>query len=115
TQNEVKCKSMRERINDYMTRAEKLKQHIEDVKTAGQYHEQYHIAKGSTGHSYKTVFSKFIDEFLTEVQVEDPYIRNTHQIYNFLRFCELLVIPPARVRKISLVTGPDEVRGISNL
>ncbi|XP_006817298.2 MIT domain-containing protein 1-like, partial [Saccoglossus kowalevskii] len=99
---------MRERINDYMTRAEKLKQHIEDVKTAGQYHEQYHIAKGSTGHSYKTVFSKFIDEFLTEVQVEDPYIRNTHQIYNFLRFCELLVIPPARVRKISLVTGPDE-------
>ncbi|XP_077984392.1 MIT domain-containing protein 1-like [Glandiceps talaboti] len=108
TKNESKVKAMRDRISEYMTRAEKLKDHIEEEKSAGRYHEQYHIAKDSTGHSYKTVFGKFIDEYLTNVEVEDPYVRSTHQIYNFLRFCELLMKPPSRVKKIVLTTGSDE-------
>ncbi|XP_070554446.1 MIT domain-containing protein 1-like [Ptychodera flava] len=108
TKNEVKVKSMRERINEYMLRAEKLKEHIENEKKAGKYHEQYKIPQDSTGHSYKSVFGKFIDEFLTEVTVDDAYVRQTHQIYNFLRFCELLVSPPSRVKKITLTTGMDE-------
>ena len=70
-----------------------------------------HIANNSTGHSYEKIFSHFLDEMLTEVHVEDPYIRQGHQIYNFLRFCELLVgSTKCSVKRIHLTTGEDEVR-----
>jgi len=36
--------------------------------------------------------------------VEDPLIRHTHQIYNFLRFCEL-VVRFKTCKKITLATS----------
>ena len=47
---------------------------------AGKYHEQIRIAEGSVGHSYGALFGRFIDENLTSVEVEDPYIRSVHQV-----------------------------------
>ena len=38
--------------------------------------------------------------------VEDPYIRHTHQIQNFVRFCEVLV-RSGSIRKLSLITSYD--------
>jgi len=40
--------------------------------------------------------------------VEDPYIRATHQIYNFLRFCELVVRIVPSVKHILLITVPED-------
>lgn len=106
--NKTKKDQYRVRISDYMSRAEKIKAHLEQQKDAGKYHEQIQISKGATGFSYEHLFERFFDQMLTEVQVDDPYIRSTHQIYNFLRFCELLVSSKCPVKQISLLTGRDE-------
>ncbi|XP_072040939.1 MIT domain-containing protein 1-like [Amphiura filiformis] len=108
TTDEAKRLAFRQRISEYMNRAEKLKNHVEKEKETGKYHEQMHIANNSTGHSYQKVFGHFLDEMLTEVHVEDPYIRQGHQIYNFLRFCELLVVSSCPVKRIILTTGVEE-------
>ncbi|XP_033646313.1 MIT domain-containing protein 1-like isoform X1 [Asterias rubens] len=108
TTDDVKKQAFRTRIREYMDRAEKVKQHVEQEKEAGKYHEQIHIVADSTNNSYSRILGPFLDEFTTEVHVEDPYIRSAHQIYNFLRLCELLVGGKTKVKRISLTTGRDE-------
>lgn len=76
---------------------------------AGKYHQAIQITNDSTGHSYRSMFTPYLDELVTEVHIEDPYIRSSHQIYNLLRFCELLVMSVAPVKRIHLLTGRDEV------
>lgn len=63
-----------------MNRAEAIKKLVLQQKEAGQFHEQVHIENNSTGHSYKTLFGRFLDEDVQYVVVEDPYIRNFHQV-----------------------------------
>lgn len=46
----------------------------------GKYHEQIRIAENSTGYSYGALFKPYISSLLTEVWVEDPYIRHIHQV-----------------------------------
>lgn len=46
----------------------------------GKYHEQIRIAENSTGYSYGALFKPYISNLLTEVWVEDPYIRHIHQV-----------------------------------
>ncbi|XP_038063402.1 MIT domain-containing protein 1-like [Patiria miniata] len=108
TTDDAKKRALRTRLGDYMDRAEKIKQHVEKEKEAGKYHEQIHIAADSTHNSYSRTFGRFLDEFVTEVHVEDPYIRNPHQCYNFLRLCELLLGGKTKVKRISLLTGQDQ-------
>ena len=50
------------------------------VISAGKYNEQIQIDDNATGYSYEKVFGRFIDESLTEVEVQDPYIRSVHQV-----------------------------------
>lgn len=108
THDDVKKQKFRQRISDYMQRAEKLKDHVEKEKEAGRYHEQIQIEEDATGYSYQHIFGHLLDKSLTSVEVEDPYIRGVHQIYNFLRLCEMLVKSPAPVTNILLVTGPED-------
>ncbi|XP_067662880.1 MIT domain-containing protein 1-like [Haliotis asinina] len=107
TQDDAKKKKYREKISEYMARAEELKQHVKEEKEAGKYHEQIHIEANSTGHTYEKLFTRFIDKSVSEIEVEDPYIRSTHQVYNFLRFCELVVKRGPNVKKMKLITGTD--------
>ncbi|KAK7097718.1 MIT domain-containing protein 1-like [Littorina saxatilis] len=102
---------LRDKIKQYLKRAEELKKFVNDQKEQGKYHEQIRIAADSIGHSYNTLFARFIDERLTSVEVEDPYIRSTHQIYNFLRFCELLVRKKTSLKRILLITSLDDQSG----
>lgn len=67
-----------------MGRAEKVKELIEEQKSLGKYHEQIFIENDSTGHSYKNVFGRFLDEEVTSVEVEDPYVRSFHQVWSYL-------------------------------
>jgi len=94
----------REKMESYITRAEKLKTLVSEQKEAGTFHEKISIKDGATGYSYRRVFEKYLEGNVNEVVVEDPYVRNVHQIYNFLRFCELLVTI-GTVREIKLVTS----------
>ena len=48
-----------------------------------KYHEQIRIEEGSCGHSYEEIFGRFLDATVTEVYVDDAYIRNTYQACMF--------------------------------
>lgn len=50
------------------------------VISDGKYHEQIKIAEDATGYSYEALFKPYISSLLTEVWVEDPYIRHIHQV-----------------------------------
>ncbi|XP_035680925.1 MIT domain-containing protein 1-like isoform X2 [Branchiostoma floridae] len=95
TTDETKKSRYRERIREYMDRAEEIKKHVQLEKEAGKYHEQIHIAAGSVGYSYDRLFRPYMDQTLTEIM-------------NFLRFCELLVKSAGQVRRIHLTTGEEE-------
>ncbi|XP_020504030.1 MIT domain-containing protein 1 [Labrus bergylta] len=98
----------RDKIKGYMDRAEQIKVHVNQMKEDGKYHEQIKIAEDATGYSYEALFKPYISTLLTEVWVQDPYIRHTHQLYNFLRFCEMLLKASCKVKKIHLLTSQDE-------
>ncbi|NXO64029.1 MITD1 protein, partial [Phainopepla nitens] len=84
----------------------------------GKYHKQIRIEENATGFGYEKLFQEYLTEIVSEVWVEDPYIRQVHQasrclLYNFLRFCELLVKGPCKVKTIHLLTSYDEGSGRS--
>ncbi|KAM4608638.1 MIT domain-containing protein 1 [Polymixia lowei] len=99
----------RVKIKGYMDRAEQIKVQVNQLKEDGKYHEQIRIAEDATGYSYDNLFKPYISNALTEVWVEDPYIRHIHQLYNFLRFCEMLLKASCRVKRIHLLTSQDEM------
>ncbi|NXD20202.1 MITD1 protein, partial [Spelaeornis formosus] len=84
----------------------------------GKYHKQIRIEENATGFSYEKLFQEYLTEIVSEVWVEDPYIRQVHQasrylLYNFLRFCEMLVKGPCKVKTIHLITSYDKGMGRS--
>lgn len=99
---------LRTKVNEYMDRAEAIRKLIDEQKESGKYHEEVHIENDSNGHSYEAIFGRFLDSSVTEVEVEDPYIRSHRQVCNFLRFCEMLLTSNAKIQRIKLVTGMDE-------
>lgn len=73
----------------------------------------YTIFYGDTGHSYESIVGPYL-KGAKEVTVEDPYIRVTHQIQNFVRFCET-VVKLSTVRKLNLITSFDDKTNISDI
>ncbi|XP_019380588.1 PREDICTED: MIT domain-containing protein 1 [Gavialis gangeticus] len=108
TKDETKKTHYRQKIIEYMTRAEQIKKHNKKEKEDGKYHKQIKIEENATGFSYEKLFQEYLNETVTEVWVEDPYIRHVHQLYNFLRFCEMLVKGPCKVKTIHLLTSCGE-------
>ncbi|XP_075836514.1 MIT domain-containing protein 1 isoform X2 [Microtus pennsylvanicus] len=88
--------AFRRKISDYMDRAENIKKYLDQEKEDGKYHKQIKIEENATGFSYESLFKEYLHETVTEVWIEDPYIRQTHQLYNFLRFCEMLIKKPCK-------------------
>lgn len=74
---------------------------IEELKE-----QHYTIHYGSTGYSYESIVGPYL-EGAKSIEIEDPYIRVTHQIHNFVRFCEAVIKTPT-VRKIRLITSYDD-------
>jgi len=75
--------------------------------------KHFTIFYDDTGYSYESILGPYI-KGAKEVTVEDPYIRVSHQIQNFIRFCETIVKLSA-VHKINLITSFDEKTNISEL
>ena len=64
------------------------------------------ILYGDTGHTYESIFGPYLAKARALV-VEDPYVRMTHQIQNFVRFCEA-VLKHSNVKSIQLVTNSGD-------
>ncbi|KAM4867233.1 MIT domain-containing protein 1 isoform 2-T2 [Thomomys bottae] len=103
--NNKKC-NLKAKISHYMDRAENIKKYLDQEKEDGKYHKQIKIEENATGFSYESLLKEYLNETVTEVWIEDPYIRQTHQLYNFLRFCEML-IKSCKVKTIHLLTSVD--------
>ncbi len=68
--------------------------------------QHYTIYYGDTGHSYESIIAPYL-RGAKAVIVEDPYIRISHQIQNFVRLCEV-VLTNSTARQIKLITGYDD-------
>jgi ATP-dependent Lon protease len=76
------------------------------VTTEPQLTEQhYTIHYGAMGYSYESIIGPYLAG-AKAIVIEDPYIRLTHQVQNFVRLCEAIVKAP-NIRKIQLITGYD--------
>lgn len=77
--------------------------------------QHYTILYGDTGHSYESIIGPYL-KGATSMVVEDPYIRHSHQIQNFVRFCEVLV-RAGSIRKVQLITSYEsnaELQDVAN-
>ncbi|XP_017783624.1 PREDICTED: MIT domain-containing protein 1-like isoform X1 [Nicrophorus vespilloides] len=99
---------LKEKVREYMTRAEKLKVIVANLKKSGKYHEQIRIKNDDTGYSYESLFSEYLNSEVRKVQIEDPYIKAHHQVQNLVRFCELLVSKCKNLKEIKLLTKKDD-------
>jgi ATP-dependent Lon protease len=72
-----------------------------------QTEQHFAIQYGDTGYTYDSIFASYLAS-AKAVIIEDPYIRASHQIANFVRFCETVVRAGPTVRRINLVTGYDD-------
>ena len=95
------------KASEYLDRSEKVQEIVTKEKENGKYHEHIKIEANSCGNSYDSLFGRFLDDMVTMVTVEDPYIRAHHQVVNFLRLCELCVRNCPKLAKISLLTTKD--------
>lgn len=68
--------------------------------------QHYTILYGSTGYSYESIIGPYL-KGANQITVEDPYIRMPHQIQNFVRLCETIVIA-STIKKIKLITSYDD-------
>ncbi|WP_121969239.1 BREX system Lon protease-like protein BrxL [Leptolyngbya sp. BC1307] len=67
--------------------------------------QHFTIYYGDTGHSYDSIFGPYF-QGAKIVTIEDPYIRASHQIQNFVRFCETAV-KAGTIKQIDLTTSYD--------
>jgi ATP-dependent Lon protease len=75
--------------------------------------QHFTIYYGDTGHSYDTLFLPYF-QGAKSVLIEDPYIRASHQIQNFVRFCETVIKAPT-IRRIQLVISYDNETSVADI
>ncbi len=79
---------------------------VADAQTNGEGNlreSHFEILDGETGYTYERIFCPYLNS-ARRIRIEDPYIRQRHQIDNFARFCAL-AIRIGNVEHIELVTG----------
>jgi hypothetical protein len=69
---------LRSRITSYISRAETLRS-TSSVPVKVEF-DQLRIEENARGYTYEKIFSRCIDNKLTGVTVEDPYISAMHQV-----------------------------------
>lgn len=75
--------------------------------------KHYTIHYGSTGHTYESIIGPYLGS-AKSIEIEDPYIRATHQVQNLVRLCEAIIKAPT-IRKIRLITSYDEDTDVKEL
>jgi ATP-dependent Lon protease len=79
-----------------------------DAEDAKPLLEEKHftIFYGDCGHSYETIIGPYL-QGAKKINIEDPYIRQTHQVHNLVRLCEMLV-RVSTIRAIELTTSFED-------
>jgi ATP-dependent Lon protease len=75
--------------------------------------QHYTITYDSTGYSYESIIVPYLVG-AKAVVIEDPYIRATHQVQNFIRFCEAILKQPT-VKRIQLITSYDDQTNVQEM
>jgi ATP-dependent Lon protease len=75
--------------------------------------QHFTIFYDDTGHTYESIICPYLNE-AKAVTIEDPFIRASHQVNNFVRFCEAVVKSPT-VSRIELVTSYDDKTNLAEL
>lgn len=63
-----------------MDRAEQIKVLLTKWSTKGEIKDKIYIMEGSSGFSYRTIFSKYMDDSVKEILIEEPYFREYYQV-----------------------------------
>ena len=66
-ENKQKLKAYQTKASEYMNRTEQLSLEVKNETRAGKFHEQIKIEEGSTGNSYSSILSKFMDKDVVQV------------------------------------------------
>lgn len=85
----------------------------ESVSTEEPEEKHFTIFYNDTGFSYESIIAPYLIG-AKEITIEDPYIRLTHQIQNFVRFCEA-VVKHSSIRKIALITSYDDRTNVTEM
>lgn len=75
--------------------------------------QHFTIQYGATGYSYESIISPYLFG-AKAVEIEDPYIRVTHQISNFVRFCET-VVKTVTIKKLALITNYNDTSNLEEI
>lgn len=65
------------------------------------------------GYTYESILGEYLNGTKT-VTIEEPYVRTTHQVANFVRFCEA-VVKAGNVRRINLIAGYSDDTPIAEI
>ena len=101
----VKASSAATELNQNLGSAASESPSIPTIVETGPNEQHFTILYGDIGYSYESIVGPYL-KAVKDVVVEDPYIRATHQIQNFVRFCETLLKAPT-IKKITLVTTSE--------
>ncbi|MFH0996191.1 MAG: BREX system Lon protease-like protein BrxL [Pseudomonadota bacterium] len=101
----VKASSAATEPNQNLGSAASESPSIPTIVETGPNEQHFTILYGDIGYSYESIVEPYLNA-VKEIVVEDPYIRATHQIQNFVRFCETLLKAPT-IKKITLVTTSE--------
>lgn len=69
-----------EKLKEYMTRAEQIKELYKSQISKGEIVDKRHIIENSTGNSYETIFGKYLKDDVKEISLDEPYIREHYQV-----------------------------------
>uniref|UniRef100_T1PJ68 Microtubule interacting and transport protein n=1 Tax=Musca domestica TaxID=7370 RepID=T1PJ68_MUSDO len=96
-----------ERIKEYIDRAEQIKLRVQRHMESGEIVANIPIDENSTGHSYKSLFGKYMNADVKEILIDEPYIAERYQFQNFVVLLELAAKQCKNLKYVRLVTKPD--------
>lgn len=96
------------KIEEFLKRAEVIKQQQASDLAKRKVVSQIHIAENAQGHSYATLFGKYLDSGVREIIIEEPYLGRVFQMYNLLMVIELSVLQCSQLKLIKVITKRGE-------
>ncbi|XP_058456809.1 MIT domain-containing protein 1-like [Malaya genurostris] len=96
------------KIMEYMNRAEQVKELVMRWRSRGEIRDKIHVVEGATGYNYERVFGKYFTDEVKEILIEEPYVREHHQLCNVVMFCELAVSNCRNLKFIKLLTVREQ-------
>lgn len=73
-----------DRIKEYIDRAEQIKKRVQKHVSQGKLVSHIPIDEGSSGHSYASIFGKYLNVDVKEVLIEEPYLVERYQVSYFV-------------------------------